>query len=176
MFQAYVKLFSIILLNLFIYNNFVKSSEINTESDYDYENQTFNYQTESSLKPNSSDDSDYDELIEDNDCKEKSNFFERLKLIHNEGKNITISKHVKHINQTFDLIKNATNTLKSLFPTDGRAELELLEFLSEIDLQLSSQCSKALFTIRSSVKNLDLWALKCKFKVEICCLLDFYQF
>jgi len=142
----------------------VKSSESNTESHYDYENQTNNNKSQYSFKSNSSDDYDYNELIEDNNCEEKPSILQKLRVIHNEGKDSVISKHVKHINQTIGLIKNATNTLKSLFPNDGRTGLEFVEFLSEIDLQLSSQCSKALYRIFSSVNNLDYWALKCKFK------------
>jgi len=145
----------------------VKSSDNNTESNYDdYTDEPSSYNTESSLKFNSSDDYDYNELIEDTDCEEKPGFFEKMKLIHRDGTNATINKHVKHINQTFDLIKNALDGLKPLFPTDRMAGLEFLEFLTEIDLRLSSECSSALIRILSSLRKFDFWALKCKFKVQ----------
>jgi len=162
--KVFIKLFSIILLILFIYNNIEKSSGNKTENNY--ENETFSYQTESSFKSNSSDDYDYNELIEDNDCEEKSSFLEKLKLIHSEGKSFTLRKHVKHINESFELIKNVQTVFNSLFSTDGRTELQLMEFLSEIDLQLSSECSSALFRILSAIRKFDLWAFKCKSKVE----------
>jgi len=160
--QILIKSLFICLLTLFIYNNVVKSDE----------NESFNTNSnESSVNSNSSDDYDYNEVIEDNDSEEKPSLLQKLRLIHSEGKNLTLRKHVKHINESFELIKNAKTVFKSLFSTDGRTELEFMEFLSEIDLQLSSQCSSALLRTFSAIRKSDLWALKCKLKS--CKLLDY---
>jgi len=165
MFKVLVKLLILCLFTLFICN--VAKSEQNKTDYSDYGNESSDYSgTENSIKSNSTEDYDYNQLIEDNQCEEKPSFLQKLKLLHNEGKNLTLRKHVKHINQTFELIRNVQTVFKSLFSTDGRAGLELLEFLSEIDLQISSECSSALYRIMTAMRNFDLWALKCKSKVE----------
>jgi hypothetical protein len=93
----------------------------------------------------------------------KLSFIDKVRLLHEEGKNVTFSKYVKHINDTFERLKTTRKNFEYLFETDKIENLKILEFLSEIDTGLSPQCSAAFTRIFSAVGNGDLWSLKCKF-------------
>ena len=105
---------------------------------------------------------DYEEYDEDQEPTSDPSFFEKFKQIHSENQNVSISLNVKHINQTFEVINNIQQKFGQFFKTDGKTGAEVLEFLSEIDVQLSAQCSASLFKIFTAVKNSEFWALKCK--------------
>jgi hypothetical protein len=49
-----------------------------------------------------------------------------------------------------------------LFPTNERTGIEALEFISGIDIGLSDECLRGVLNVLSSIRNGDLWALKCK--------------
>jgi hypothetical protein len=102
---------------------------------------------------------DNDEEVEE---ETKQTFIAKLQQLHDEGKNLTISKNVNHINDTFNTLTNLRKVINFLFPTNKRTEIEALEFISGIDNGLSHECLRSVLKVLSSIKNEDLWALKCK--------------
>jgi len=102
---------------------------------------------------------DNDEEVEE---ETKQTFIEKLQQLHDEGKNLPISKNVNHINDTFNTLTNLRKVINFLFPPNKRTEVEVLEFISGIDNGLSHECLRSVLKVVSSIKNEDLWALKCK--------------
>jgi hypothetical protein len=151
-----LKYFSICLLTLIIFNNVICSRDNKKDYiDYEVKNNTKKVQSF-----NASDDYSYDDIEEDNS--EKS-FMDRLRLLHEEGKNVTLSKHVNHINDTIKIMKNV---FKALFPSNKRTNLEIIEFLTEVDVDLSSECFNAILRIYSALQKYEFWAVKCKFEIN----------
>ena len=60
------------------------------------------------------------------------------------------------------MINNLKKVFSKLFPTDASTGLEIIEFLTDIDLGLSHECSVALFTIITEIRKYELWAIKCE--------------
>jgi hypothetical protein len=169
--KTLVKLSIIYFLALVFNKNLVSSEEkIDDSDDYDsdYDNNNVTENTTQLISNttgfNLTDDNEYDNNEDENESDHELSFIEKIKQLHDEGKNLTISKQVKHINDTFNILSNLHKVRKFLFPTNERTSLELVEFLSEIDVGLSSECLSATFKVLTSSRNGDLWALKCKFK------------
>lgn len=118
---------------------------------------------------------DYDEYEDEIEDNIEPNFIEKFRRIHSQSKNITIVTNVKHINQSFEAIRKFQKNFDYLFKTDGKSSLEFLEFLSEIDIQLSAQCSSALFRIYSSIKKTELWAMKCETKFIFYIIINIFK-
>ena len=114
--------------------------------------------TESS--PTLSPEEDY-EFVEEDTYHSKS-FVEKLRELHNKNGNKTVTYSAKHINETFEAIDNFRENFKYLFKTDDRLAKELLGFVTELDIQLSSACSSALIRIYNAVKETEIWALRCE--------------
>jgi hypothetical protein len=167
--KTLVKL-SIIYLFALVFNNNLVSSVEKTDDfdDYDYDNNNVTENTTQLVSNttgfNSTDGYEYDNNEDENESDRELSFIEKVKQLHDEGKNLTISKHVKHINDTFNVLNNLQNVREFLFPINDRTRYEFLEFLSEIDVGLSPECLSATIRIVTSSRNGDLWALKCKFK------------
>lgn len=130
---------------------------LSIESDSDYES----YVTENNTDFNASDDYDSDSIDEEKSDSEMS-FIEKVELLRDSGKNITFSKRVNHINDTFEILNHLQKVRQFLFPLDKRMILEITEFLSGIDIGLSPECLSATYRIISAVGEYDLWALKCE--------------
>jgi len=160
--QKRVKVGAIFLLSLYILIKIVLSNE-ETEEDTDYGINSFGNNSESEDSFNATDEYDYNDE-EEHDSSEELKLVEKVKLLHQEGRNISITKHVQNINQTFDIFNNIAKTIRTLLPIDQRNGYEFLEFLTEIDLGLSHQCMGGILKILSSLRNRDLWALRCKSK------------
>jgi hypothetical protein len=113
---------------------------------------------------NSSDDYDYNEVFNEKEGKgcRKQSLISKLIQLHEEGKNVPIIKNFKHINETFKLFKYLRKVSKFLFSFDKREKLKVIEFLSEIDIGLSNECSVAFNKIFSAFSREEFWALKCK--------------
>jgi len=147
------------------HNNVTESYPNPTES---YSNSTESYSnvTESIKNHNTTDEYDYEtsdeDEEEDNDSCNKKSFIDKVKELHEEGRNSTVSKNVKHINETFDLLRSAQNTFGSLFGTDEKEKLKFFEFISEIDLGLSPPCMASFLRIISAVGDREIWGIKCK--------------
>jgi hypothetical protein len=92
----------------------------------------------------------------------KQTFIEKLQQLYDEGKNLTISKNVNHINDTFNILTNLRKVINFLFAINEKTRIEALEFISGIDTGLSDKCSRTVLKVLSSIRNEDLWALKCK--------------
>lgn len=165
--KTLVKLSIIYFLTLVFNNNLVSSVEkANDFEDYDKNDVTENTTqlVSNTTDFNSTEDYEYDNNEVVNESDRELSLIEKVKQLHDEGKNLTISKHVKHINDTFNVLNNLQKVRKFLFPINDRTRLELVEFLSEIDVGLSPECLSATYRILTSSTNGDLWALKCKFK------------
>jgi hypothetical protein len=158
-----IKLSLFIVLTLIIFNNVVISNKNNENSEEfdEYEDESNGNLTESDSNLNSTD--VYEELNDENEEKEsQQTFIQKLQQLHDEGKNLTISKNVNHINDTFNILTNLRKVINFLFPTNERTGIEALEFISGIDIGLSHECLRAVLKVLSSIQNGDLWALKCK--------------
>jgi hypothetical protein len=134
-----------------------RNAVLSIESDSDYES----YATENNTDFNASDDYDSDSIDEEKSDSEMS-FIEKLQLLHDNGKNVTFSKHVNHINNTFEILNHLQKVRQFLFPLDKRMKLEFTEFLSGIDIGLSPECLSATYRIISAVGEYEYWALKCE--------------
>jgi hypothetical protein len=159
---------SICLLTLFIFNNNVICSQENNKDYVDYDIKSFDVKNDTKKVQsfNASDDYSYDDIKEEEDNSEKS-FIDRFKLLHEEGKNVTFSKNVNHINDTIKIVKNVQKVFKTLFPSNERTKLEIMEFLTEVDINLSPDCFNAILRIYSAFQKYELWAIKCKFENKI---------
>ena len=104
---------------------------------------------------------DYEEA-EREDREQTQSFLDKFRQIHSENKNATFRLNVKHINETFELINDFQQKLGYFFKSDGKTGLEFIEFLSEIDIRLSSDCMAALFRIYASIQNTEFWSIKCE--------------
>jgi hypothetical protein len=160
-----IKLSLFLFLILITFNNVVISNENdeNSEEFDEFENKSNGNLTESDSSLNSTDDYEglNDEEVEEERESEQS-FIEKLQQLHDEGNNLTISKNVNHINDTFNTLTNLRKVINFLFPTNERTGIEALEFISGIDIGLSHECLRSVLKVLSSIKNGDLWALKCK--------------
>jgi hypothetical protein len=160
-----IKLSLFLLLILITFNNVVISNENdeNSEEFDEFENKSNGNLTESDSSLNSTDDYEglNDEEVEE-ERESKQSFIEKLQQLHDEGNNLTISKNVNHINDTFNTLTNLRKVINFLFPTNERTGIEALEFISGIDIGLSHECLRSVLKVLSSIKNGDLWALKCK--------------
>jgi hypothetical protein len=151
-----------LFLILIIFNNVVISNENSEEFDK-YEDESNGNLTESDSSLNSTDDYkgfNDEEVEEEKDSTQT--FIQKLQQLHDEGNNLTISKNVNHINDTFNTLTNLRKVINFLFPTNERTRLEALEFISGIDIGLSHECLRSVVKVLSSIRNGDLWALKCK--------------
>jgi hypothetical protein len=158
-----IKLSLFLFLILIIFNNVVISNknDENSEKFDEYEGESNGNFTESDSSLNSTD--DYEGLTDEKEEKESlQTFIGKLQQLHDEGKNLTISKNVNHINDTFNTLTNLRKVINSLFPTNERTRMEALEFISGIDIGLSHECLRSVLKVLSSIRNGDLWALKCK--------------
>jgi len=100
-----------------------------------------------------------------NSCDQKS-FIDKVRFFHEEGKSSITGKNVKNINESFALLKSAQKVFGSLFQIEKREILKLLEFLSEIDSNLSPECMSAFVRIISAFREKHLWAMKCKLRIS----------
>jgi hypothetical protein len=162
-----IKLCLFLFLILIIFNNVVISNENdeNSEEFDEYEDESNGNLTESDSSLNSTDDYEglYDEEeLEEEEKESQQTFIQKLQQLHDEGKNLTISKNVNHINDTFNILTNLRKVINFLFPTNERMGIEALEFISGIDIRLSHDCLRTVLKVLSSIRNGDLWALKCK--------------
>ncbi len=162
-----IKMSLFLFLILIIFNNVVISNENNENSEEfdEYEEESDGNLTESESSLNSTDDYEglNDEEVEEEDEEEsQKTFIQKLQQLHDEGKNLTISKNVNHINDTFNTLTNLRKVINYLFPTNERTRIEALEFISGIDIGLSHECLRSVLKVLSSIGNGDLWALKCK--------------
>lgn len=101
---------------------------------------------------------DYDFAEDDN----SKGFVDKLRELHQKNGNNTVVYRSKDFNETFDTIEKFRQNFKYLFKTDDKLAIELLEFVSELDIKLTSGCSSALFRIYSAVRNSEIWGLRCK--------------
>ncbi|XP_054166038.1 nose resistant to fluoxetine protein 6-like [Oppia nitens] len=120
------------------------NNNLNTTSDYDYD---------------SSGDTDGDEDEEDNGCESQS-FIDKISKLHSEGRDVNLTKNVKHINETFAVLNNVKTLLSNLFVFNEREKYKAIEFLSEIDFKISSQCMTSLVKVFKSIRNTEFWAIK----------------
>lgn len=160
------KLLIVYLLTFLLSFSFVKCKETKSDTNYKHVIESNNNKTRTVRSYNASDaDNDLDMNDEEGTDSEPENltFIDRLRLIHSEGKNKTVSKHVKHINETFALLKNMPKIFEPLIGIDSREKSKLIEFLTEIDTGLSPECFSAFLRINQAISNSDLWAIKCKF-------------
>ena len=139
--------------------------EDSIDSDYDLNNRT---DIESEEKINNSTDYDYEEAEgRDGGCDgdNQPTFLDKWKEIYEQGRNVPINKYVKHINETSEVLKTFKQNLEFLLkPSDNSQErYKALEFFSEIDLGLSSECLTAFTRTVMSIVNGELWALKCEY-------------
>ncbi len=184
MFKYLLKLCIFFVMTLLLYN-IVIGEEKTTEKYIEFK--TENYRNNSSSEEffkssnsfvnfnhnkslensNASDDYDYNEVFieqEGNYC-QKQSLVSKLIQLHEEGKNVTIIKNFKHLNETFKLFKYLRKVSKFLFSFDEREKLKVIEFLSEIDIGLSNECSVAFNKIFSAFNREEFWALKCKSRI-----------
>ena len=105
-----------------------------------------------------------DKAIEKEEANRTKSFVDKFRELHHKNRNKSVSYSVKHINETFEAIDNFRENFKYLFKTDDRLSNELLEFLFELDIQLSTTCSSALFNIYLAIKESEIWAMRCEFK------------
>jgi hypothetical protein len=171
--QILIKLSLFFVLTLIIFNNVVISNENdeNSEEFDEYEGESNGNLTESDSSLNSTD--DYEgpkgeeveevEEEEEEEKESKQSFIEKLQQLHDEAKNLNISKNVNHINDTFNTLTNLRKVINFLFPTNERTGIEALEFISGIDIGLSHECFRSVLKVLSSARKGDLWALKCKY-------------
>jgi hypothetical protein len=162
-----IKMSLFLFLILIIFNNVVISNENNENSEEfdEYEEESDGNLTESESSLNSTDDYEglNDEEVEEEEEEEsQKTFIQKLQQLHDEGKNLTISKNVNHINDTFNTLTNLRKVINYLFPTNEKTGIEALEFISGIDIGLSHECLRSVLKVLSSIRNGDLWALKCK--------------
>jgi len=165
MVQKLINLCNILILALLLINYVVKCNESDGE---DHESE--NIETESYNNYNTTDGEDNHEIdYEEEEEEEEDNqsFIDKIKRIHQNGKNMTLSKNVKNIDSTLEILKNIQKVFGSLFKFDQRERLKLIEFLSEIDLNLSPKCMSDIVRITSGITETDLWAIKCKFNSNI---------
>jgi len=158
-----IKLSLFLFLILIIFINVVISNknDENSEEFDEYEGESNGNFTESDSSLNSTD--DYEGLNDEKEEKEsQQTFIQKLQQLHDEGKNLTISKNVNHINDTINTLTNLRKVINFLFPTNERTGIEALEFISGIDIGLSHECLRSVLKVLSSIRNGDLWALKCK--------------
>ena len=113
---------------------------------------------------NSTDDYDYGEEEGREDCESQPTFLDKWKEIYEQGKNVKINKHVRHINETADVLKQFKQNVEFLLkPSDKSQEkYKALEFFSEIDLGLSSDCLTAFTRMLMAMGEGEIWALKCE--------------
>jgi hypothetical protein len=158
-----IKLSLFLVLILIIFNNVVITDENheNSEEFDEYEGESNGNLTESDGRLNST--HDYEGLTDEEEEESEQTFIQKLQKLHDEGKNLTISKNVNHINDTFNTLTNLRKVINFLFSTNERTGIEALEFISGIDIGLSHECLRAVVKVLSSIRNGDLWALKCKF-------------
>ena len=121
-----------------------------------------NSQNNSLKNSNSSDDYDYESAEESTDECPTESFVDKAKKLHEEGKGFPLTKNVKHINETFALLKNLKNVLSTLFGISEREKYKAIEFFSEIDFNISPTCMSSLVQTFQAVSNAELWAIKCK--------------
>jgi hypothetical protein len=158
-----IKMSLFLFLILIIFNNVVISNENSEEFDK-YEDESNGNLTESDSSLNSTDDYkgfNDEEVEEEKDSTQT--FIQKLQQLHDEGNNLTISKNVNHINDTFNTLTNLRKVINFLFPTNERTGIEALEFISGIDIGLSHECLRSVLKVFSSARKGDLWALKCKY-------------
>jgi hypothetical protein len=173
--QILIKLSLFFVLTFIIFNNVVISNENdeNSEEFDEYEDESNgnftesngNF-TESDSSLNSTDDGEGltdEEAEEEEETDSQQTFIQKLQQLHDEGKDLTISKNVKHINDTFNTLTNLRKVINFLFPTNERTGIEALEFISGIDIGLSHECLRNVIKVLSSIRKGDLWALKCKY-------------
>jgi hypothetical protein len=170
--KVLIKLSLFFILTLIIFNNVVISNENNENSEEfdEYEGESNGNLTESESSFNSTDDYEglndeevKEEVEEEEEEESQKTFIQKLQQLHDEGKNLTISKNVNHINDTFNTLTNLRKVINFLFPTNERTGIEALEFISGIDIGLSHECLKSVLKVFSSARKGDLWALKCKY-------------
>jgi hypothetical protein len=165
--KTLIRLNLFLFLILIIFNNVVISNQNNKNSEEfdEYEDESTGNLTQSDSSLNSTDDykglNDEEEL-EEEEKESKQSFIEKLQQLHDEANNLTISKNVNHINDTFNTLINLRKVINFLFPTNKRTGMEFLEFISGIDIGLSDECLRSILSVLSSIRNGDLWALKCK--------------
>lgn len=85
---------------------------------------------------------------------------DKIRVLHDQGRNVTFSKHVKHINDTFDRIKHLKGLYEKFIAPDKRTGLEMLAFISGIDITLSPECFASFFAAITGYRNSDLWATR----------------
>ena len=93
-------------------------------------------------------------------------FFDKWQILFEQGKNATINKHVEHINQTFDALETFKHNVQYLFQysISKREQQKALEFISNIDLVITSVCLSALTSLIKAIGDNEIWALKCSFE------------
>jgi hypothetical protein len=128
---------SFCLLTLFIFNNNTICSQDNKKVDVDHDIESFDVKndTKNVQSFNASDDYSYNNPDEEEEEEEvvdnnEKSFMDRFRLLHEEGRNVTFSKNVNHINDTVKIMKNVQKAFATLFPTDKRTNLEIMEVLT----------------------------------------------
>ncbi|XP_054161210.1 nose resistant to fluoxetine protein 6-like [Oppia nitens] len=84
----------------------------------------------------------------------------KMIAIHELNKNLTFSKRVPHINDTFARIRHVRQLYRDYFAPKKGFDTELLAFVSSIDIVLSPECFASFFSLISGLRNNKLWANK----------------
>jgi hypothetical protein len=133
-FEKVNKIYLIIFISLLIFN-LTYSENINNYSDYDQN------------------------LSDSNKC--FSDFVNKLNSFRDEGLNKTITRNVKHINDTFDIVLHLFSIANNLF-LDKNLFSQLAEILYSVEL--SPLCLASIIRISQAINEGNYWALKCKFE------------
>jgi hypothetical protein len=127
--------------------------------------------TDSSVEEDENVDNDYESEKDDAEGDQESggscdntSILDKLRALHDEGKNLTVVKRVSHINETLERLNYVRNLYKKLYEPDKKTLLESLAFLSSIDVTVQPECFASLFTIFTGLRTNQLWASKCKFE------------
>jgi hypothetical protein len=147
-------------------NKTLDSNEKSTETTVESVNTT-----DSSVEEDKNVDDDYESENDDAEgdqesggsC-DKASILDKLRALHDEGKNLTVVKRVSHINETLERLNYVRNLYKKLYEPDKKTLLESLAFLSSIDVTVQPECFASLFTVFTGLRTNQLWASKCKFE------------
>jgi hypothetical protein len=135
-FEKVNKIYLIIFIKLLIFN-LTHSENSNNYSDYDYDQN----------------------LSDSNKC--LSDFVNKLNSFREEGLNKTVTRNVKHINDTFDIVSHLFSIANNLF-LDKNLFSQLAEILYSVEL--SPLCLASIIRISQAINEGNYWALKCKFE------------
>lgn len=95
------------------------------------------------------------------DGENKVNIVDQMRDLREKDADITISRNVSHLNETFDRLRHAWGIIDQYYLPEKETWEKLLGLVTALNVQVSPECFSSYFSGVSGFRNYAPWAYRC---------------